>query len=98
MPLWPSVSDATSRLTYETATRDAPTLAVAMIGAHWGFADPSHFGWDFKAAYGMTPYERRTSDPSGACGGLRRVGPVRVASTSACSDWAADSSGGLFTS
>lgn len=37
-------------------------LAVATIGAHWGFADPSHFGRVFKAAYGTTPYEWRSSD------------------------------------
>ncbi|MET0929481.1 MAG: helix-turn-helix domain-containing protein, partial [Aeromicrobium sp.] len=37
-------------------------LAVATIGAHWGFVDPSHFGRVFKAAYGMTPHEWRTGD------------------------------------
>jgi AraC-like DNA-binding protein len=36
-------------------------LAVATIGARWGFVDPSHFGRVFKAAYGMTPNEWRTS-------------------------------------
>lgn len=36
-------------------------LAVATIGAHWGFVDPSHFGRVFKAAYAMTPHEWRSS-------------------------------------
>jgi AraC-like DNA-binding protein len=34
-------------------------LAVATIGARWGFVDPSHFGRSFKAAYGLTPNEWR---------------------------------------
>lgn len=36
-------------------------LAVATIGARWGFVDPSHFGRVFKAAYGLTPNEWRTT-------------------------------------
>ena len=34
-------------------------LAVATVGARWGFVDPSHFGRSFKAAYGLTPNEWR---------------------------------------
>lgn len=37
-------------------------LAVATIGARWGFVDPSHFGRVFKAAYGVTPYGWRAGD------------------------------------
>ncbi|MET0695076.1 MAG: helix-turn-helix domain-containing protein [Propionibacteriaceae bacterium] len=40
-------------------------LAVATIGARWGFVDPSHFGRSFKTAYGMTPNEWRARE-SGA--------------------------------
>ena len=40
-------------------------LAVATIGARWGFVDPSHFGRVFKAAHGTTPYEwRRAGRPT----------------------------------
>lgn len=34
-------------------------LAVATIGARWGFVDPSHFGRAFKSSYGLTPTEWR---------------------------------------
>jgi AraC-like DNA-binding protein/mannose-6-phosphate isomerase-like protein (cupin superfamily) len=37
--------------------------AVATVGRRWGFADPSHFGRAFKAAYGVTPSQwRRAAD------------------------------------
>ncbi|GGG11447.1 hypothetical protein GCM10007304_26850 [Rhodococcoides trifolii] len=32
---------------------------VAAVGARWGFADASHFGRVFKAAYGTTPHDWR---------------------------------------
>lgn len=35
-------------------------LAVATIGARWGFVDPSHFGRVFKRRFGSTPYAWRT--------------------------------------
>ena len=44
-------------------------LAVATIGARWGFVDPSHFGRVFKAAYGQTPNQWRESCRPGFGGG-----------------------------
>jgi len=39
-------------------------LAVATIGARWGFVDPSHFGRLFKRTSGRTPNEwRHHHDP-----------------------------------
>ncbi|GLZ49680.1 AraC family transcriptional regulator [Actinomycetospora sp. NBRC 106375] len=35
--------------------------AVATVGRHWGFVDPSHFGRAFKQAFGVTPAEWRRS-------------------------------------
>lgn len=35
-------------------------LTVGSVGARWGFADASHFGRMFRAAYGVTPREWRS--------------------------------------
>lgn len=34
---------------------------IAAVAAEWGFRDPAHFSRRFKAAFGMTPGERRES-------------------------------------
>jgi AraC-like DNA-binding protein len=44
--------------------------SVATVGGRWGFADPSHFGRVFKAAYGLTPNEWRAGQPFAAAGSL----------------------------
>lgn len=45
----------------DLAGREAPSATVAAIARRWGFADPTHFSRVFRAAYGMSPREWRTS-------------------------------------
>jgi len=41
-------------------------LTVGVVGARWGFLDPSHFGRVFRDAFGSTPGDWRRTTPSGA--------------------------------
>jgi AraC-like DNA-binding protein len=63
-----SVHDTIQQQRLEECRRDlrdprSSHLAVATIGARWGFVDPSHFGRSFKATYGLTPNEWRAGGP-----------------------------------
>ena len=65
-----SRSSDSTRAGANCATPASRNLAVATIGARWGFVDPSHFSRVFKAGYGMTPHEWRTGS------GDRAVAPA----------------------
>lgn len=59
-PAGVSLHDSIQARRFEECRRDLRDpkrahLAVATIGARWGFVDPSHFGRAFKNRYGLTP-------------------------------------------
>ncbi|MDL5159288.1 helix-turn-helix domain-containing protein [Actinomycetospora termitidis] len=41
--------------------RPGSRKAIATVAAEWGFRDPAHFSRRFKAAFGLTPSERRAA-------------------------------------
>lgn len=65
-----SVASAIRTRRLELCSRDLASPAhahepVAMIGAKWGFRDPSHFSRLFRAAFGLTPRDYRRAHGGG---------------------------------